>query len=67
MRRCQDDVEGVRFLVAEIELASGIDIGLNPLQQPEVVAVRLLISLIADRCRAASAIDIPPAILSPYE
>ena len=38
MRRGQDDVEGGRLVVGEIQLASGIDVRFNALQQPELIA-----------------------------
>ena len=67
MRRGQDHVEGGRLVVVEIQLTRGIDVGFNALQQPEPVAELALTSETALRCRPASAMDIPPAIFSPYE
>ena len=39
MRRGQHDVERGRLIVGEIQAASCVDVGLNALQQPELIAV----------------------------
>jgi hypothetical protein len=67
LRRRQDHVEGDRLVVGEIQLASGVDVRFNALQQPEPVSIPGVDPGDRVRCWAASAIDMAPAILSPYE
>ena len=67
MRCGQHHVERGRLLVGEIQPAGGVDVRLDALQQRERITAQGVDVRMARRCRAASAIDIPPAILSPYE
>jgi hypothetical protein len=67
MRRGQDDVEGGGLIGGEIQPASGVDVRLNSLEQPEVITVPSVDLVDGVLLLVASPIDIPPAIFSPYE
>ena len=67
MRRGQHHVERSRLLVGEIEVAGCVDVCLDALQQPESAVMPRVDAVNGQTLRGGVGIDMPPAILSPYE